>query len=202
MGDGVRGRAQTVLLTLVGIEVLVLVATGVYLWFSYRPTAVSSWNELYNLRPEVADAVRVRLVHRWASIALIPTGVGAGALVLAEPTRRKGVRDALRFAALALVPITTLYTGHLLAWDQLALNAVTVGTEVSGLRAVLGDDVRFVLIDGVEVDPGTVIAWFVVHVVLSALLVAALVSAVWSRRARRAPASSPETVEAPETTRI
>ena len=46
-----------------------------------------------------------------------------------------------------LLTLTLLlsFTGYLLPWDQLALRAVTVGTDLRGYRWLVGDEVRFVL---------------------------------------------------------
>ena len=38
------------------------------------------------------------------------------------------------------------FTGYLLPWDQLALWAVTVGTNMAGYTPVFGEEVRFVLL--------------------------------------------------------
>ena len=43
------------------------------------------------------------------------------------------------------------FTGYLLPWDQLALWAVTVGTNMMGYTPVFGSQVRFVLLGGVEI---------------------------------------------------
>ena len=52
-----------------------------------------------------------------------------------------------------LLTLTLLlsFTGYLLPWDQLALWAVTVGTNMMGYTPVFGSQVRFVLLGGVEI---------------------------------------------------
>ena len=50
------------------------------------------------------------------------------------------------------------FTGYLLPWDQLALWAVTVGTNMMGYTPVFGDQVRFVLLGGVEIGTDTLLA--------------------------------------------
>ena len=53
-----------------------------------------------------------------------------------------------------LLTLTLLlsFTGYLLPRDQLALWAVTVGTNMIGYTPVFGRDVRFVLLGGAEID--------------------------------------------------
>src|SRR5918996_1313471 len=51
-------------------------------------------------------------------------------------------------------------------WDQLALWAVTVGTNMMGYTPVFGDQVRFVLLGGAEIGTDTLLRWYVLHVLL------------------------------------
>jgi quinol-cytochrome oxidoreductase complex cytochrome b subunit len=80
-----------------------------------------------------------------------------------------------------------------LPWDQLALRAVTVGTNYQGLwRASLDHGVQFVLIGGVEIGQPTLRTWFLVHVfAVPCLAVLGAVAAVHrSHRAEAQRASS------------
>ena len=56
------------------------------------------------------------------------------------------------------------FTGYLLPWDQLALWAVTVGTNMMGYTPVFGTQVRFVLLGGVEIGSDTLLRWYTLHV--------------------------------------
>ena len=74
-----------------------------------------------------------------------------------------------------MLAVVAVLTGFALPWDQLALKAVTVGTNLRGYRWVFGDDVRFVLIGGAEASVSNVRAVLIVHViVVPALLAIAL----------------------------
>ncbi|QYG95250.1 hypothetical protein HC251_24340 [Iamia sp. SCSIO 61187] len=80
-------------------------------------------------------------------------------------------------------------TGPMVAWDQLGLRRVMVGDDVDGWWAAgFSDEVRFVLVDGVEVSPETYSVTLVAHVVApAAALVAVLVTGVVVARTRRRP---------------
>ena len=67
-----------------------------------------------------------------------------------------------------LLTLTLLlsFTGYLLPWDQLALWAVTVGTNMMGYTPVFGSQVRFVLLGGVEIGSATLLRWYVLHVIM------------------------------------
>jgi quinol-cytochrome oxidoreductase complex cytochrome b subunit len=127
---------------------LVLAGTGLGLWFNYRPTA-----------PTVG-VPRLRTIHRAASFLLVLDAVAFLVLVVVDSRRRwpRGVWAVVTVLALA-------YTGSLLPWDQLALRAVTVGTDIRGMSATWDRGVRFILIGGVEVSPSTFRRWAIAHVV-------------------------------------
>src|SRR5438270_842933 len=67
---------------------------------------------------------------------------------------------------LLLLTLLLSFTGYLLPWDQLALWAVTVGTNMMGYTPVFGSQVKFVLLGGVEIGPSTLLRWYVLHVLL------------------------------------
>ena len=72
------------------------------------------------------------------------------------------------------------FTGFLLRWDQLALWAVTVGTNnVRGAwYAAFSGEVRFILAGGVEITQGTYRLWFLAHVAMLAAALAAALAAL------------------------
>ncbi len=47
-----------------------------------------------------------------------------------------------------MITLLLSFTGYLLPWDQLAIWAVTVGTNMMGYTPVFGRQVKFVLIGG------------------------------------------------------
>jgi quinol-cytochrome oxidoreductase complex cytochrome b subunit len=63
------------------------------------------------------------------------------------------------------------FTGYLLPWDQLALWAVTVGTNMAGSIPFIGEKVRYILLGGPSVDQATLIRFFVLHVVVLPLVI-------------------------------
>jgi quinol-cytochrome oxidoreductase complex cytochrome b subunit len=65
---------------------------------------------------------------------------------------------------LLLLTLLLSFSGYLLPWDQLALWAVTVGTNMAGFVPVIGDQVKFALLAGVEVSAATLLRFYVLHV--------------------------------------
>jgi len=75
------------------------------------------------------------------------------------------------------------FSGYLLPWDQLALWAVTVGTNMAGLVPVIGNQVKFALLAGVEVSAATLLRFYVPHVLaLPFILVIFLAVHFWRVR--------------------
>lgn len=190
-------RARTLALRVLAVQVLVLVVTGAYLWFAYRPSAAQAWGRLYGIDGGVTLAMRIRTVHRWTSHLTVLTTVAVGALVAAEAItarapRRPGWRAALGIPLLLVVLVASI-SGFLLPWDQLALKAVTVGSNMKGYGPIFGDQVRFVLIRGTEVSVATIQRWAIVHVLAGAATVSLLAMAF-----RRPRAEQPDPTSAPQ----
>ncbi len=180
-------RARRILLAAVVAMAAVLAVTGVWLTFTYRPDAAQAWTDLDSPAAGIGWA---QLIHQVAS-ALLVLLVIALLVVGVVATRRWRSTTALLVTTIALA-----YTGLLLPWDQLALWAVTVGRNYQGmLSAAFSDDVRFVLIRGVEISQGTLRLWFMVHAVALALIFFSLLvltarSAYWPLPASPAPPTS------------
>ena len=70
-----------------------------------------------------------------------------------------------------LLTLTLLlsFTGYLLPWDQLALWAVTVGTNMMGYTPVFGSSVKYVLLGSKEIGNDTLLRWYVLHVLATAV---------------------------------
>ena len=144
--------------------VLALIASGAWLWFRYTPR--SNW---------------ISETHRVSAWALV---VVAGVAVIVAIVDR--VHDVARavVASVALLGtvVAAALTGSLVAWDQLALWAVTGGApgDLTGVRAASGDRVKFVIAGGRELSPSTYRDWSYAHLALAGLAVTALVL-VWLR---------------------
>jgi quinol-cytochrome oxidoreductase complex cytochrome b subunit len=174
----------------------VLVLTGVWLWFRYEPDAGWFRDEAGDPAPPIAPA-SAGVPWPQALHAVVGGTVGIVVLlaVLAAWAARREARDrpvglAATVAALGLA-FGAAYSGYLIAWEQLALWSVAVDREVRGMGVLWDPDVRFVIVGGTEISPGTVQAWAVAHVVLGLAVTAAVVLVL--RHARRSePAVAPD----------
>jgi quinol-cytochrome oxidoreductase complex cytochrome b subunit len=174
-------RARSVLLTILGIEIAVLVVTGIALWFAYRPSASQAWGDLATeaYSWEIRIAHGLRLAHRLASGFAVPTALGVGIVVaFSRQAHVRRWRATALGAGIAGTTLAASFTGFLLPWDQLALWSVTVGTYVGGYGILFDSTVRFAIVGGVEVSPDTIILWLLIHsLVLGPALVGLVVLA-------------------------
>lgn len=171
--------ATRIAVWVVGALFVVLLGTGIALAFRYRPDVS------YANAPGVGHAslFTARHVHRLASLLFVPAvgalAISSGGLFLVRRTRPA---IALTVGAAVVVPVAAI-TGLMLPWDQLALRAVTVGTNLQGYGPILsGDRVKFVLIGNHELGTADFSRWFWLHsaavpVVFAAIVIALVLAA-------------------------
>ena len=130
---------------------ILLTVTGIFLMFFYRPTAAAAWDDIYTLQNSVTFGLLVRNMHRWAAHLMVLSVFLHGPRLL--PRCVQAAREFNWVIGVNLLQFTLLlsFTGYLLPWDQLALWAVTVGTNMMGYTPVFGEQVRFVLLGGMEI---------------------------------------------------
>jgi len=146
---------------------ILLTVTGIFLMFFYRPTAAQAWDDIQTLQTAVGFGLLVRNMHRWAAHLMVLTVFLHMARVFYHGAY-KPPREFNWVIGVMLLQFTLLlsFTGYLLPWDQLALWAVTVGTNMMGFTPVFGEQVRFVLLGGVEIGTDTLLRWYTLHVLM------------------------------------
>ncbi|MCP5026802.1 MAG: hypothetical protein GY929_11020 [Actinomycetia bacterium] len=179
-GEG-AGTDEPVARLLTGVllaELGLLAVTGIFLVFFYRPTAAAAWDDLYALDTSNSFGLAVRTLHRLLSWLTLLTTASLGVALVAGRPREPG-RWALG-PTLMVATVSATFTGFLLPWDQLALWAVTPGSNMMGFMPVIyGDQVRFVLINGAEVSQEEIRRAFYVHIAIG---IATLGAVVWLAR--------------------
>lgn len=162
---------------------LVEIVTGMLLMFYYRPTVEYAYFDIQGLRAHVPLGL-LRELHRWGAHAMIIT-TWLHMLRVFLTGSYKSPREFNWGVGVVLLVLTMLmsYTGYLLPWDQLALWAVTVGSnmarampgvgaegplssflQIGGVPLVhAGDDARFGLLAGTFVGPNALFRFYVLH---------------------------------------
>jgi quinol-cytochrome oxidoreductase complex cytochrome b subunit len=154
-----------------------LTVTGVMLMFYYVPSVDRAYTDIQALETNVRFGMLLRNLHRWMAHGMVLT-------VLLHMMRvfymgaYKPPREFNWVVGVILLVLTLLlsFTGYLLPWDQLALWAITVGTNIGGASPVLGGEVRLILIGGFEVGDAALIRFYTLHVIALPLLAAIFMS--------------------------
>jgi quinol-cytochrome oxidoreductase complex cytochrome b subunit len=117
---------------------LVETVTGVLLMFYYRPTLEHVYEDMQNLRSVVSLGI-LREIHRWGAHAMVIT-VWLHMYRVFLTGSYKPPREFNWVVGVILLLLTLLlsFTGYLLPWDQLAIWAITVGSNMARATPILG----------------------------------------------------------------
>ena len=154
---------------------LALTVTGVYLMFFYVPSVTRAFQDIQTIENSVAFGSLIRNMHRWAAHLMVLTVFLHMIRVFYhgayKPPREFNwaIGSLLLFMTLALS-----FTGYLLPWDQIAFWAITVGTQMATYAPLVDTESAFVLLGGIEVGQGTLIRFYVLHVIALPLIAAIL----------------------------
>ena len=170
---------------------IVLTITGVILMFYYRPTEAYAFNDMKALMNDVSFGPLIRNMHRWAAHAMVITVM----LHMFRVFLTGSYKPPRQFnwgigVILLLLTFLLSFTGYLLPWDQLAIWAVTVGTNMArsvplqgsegpfsnylGLRP--DNDIRFILLGGTQVGEPTLLRFYVGHCIFLPFIAATLMA--------------------------
>jgi quinol-cytochrome oxidoreductase complex cytochrome b subunit len=175
---------------------IVLVISGVMLMFYYRPTAEYAYYDVLSMK-DVMPLGIIREIHRWSAHAMVIT-VWLHMFRVFMTGSYKPPREFNWVIGVLLLVLTLFlsFTGYLLPWDQLAMWAITVGTNMAGSTPFLGhngpgtgflkingvplvtsgSDIRFALLGGHFVSAATLLRFYVLHCVAIPLIAAVLMA--------------------------
>jgi quinol-cytochrome oxidoreductase complex cytochrome b subunit len=154
---------------------LALTVTGVYLMFFYVPSITRAFQDIQVIENSVAFGSLVRNMHRWAAHLMVLT-VFLHMIRVFYHGAYKPPRE-FNWAIGSILLFCTLwlsFTGYLLPWDQIAFWAITVGTQMATYAPLIPSESAFVLLGGIEVGQGTLIRFYVMHVIAFPLITAIL----------------------------
>ena len=156
---------------------IVLTITGIFLMFYYRPTDPQAWLDVRDLHTSVNLGLLIRNMHRWGAHLMVFTVFLHMARVFYTGAY-KPPREFNWLIGVILLFLTGAlsFTGYLLPWDQLALWAVTVGTNIAGYSPIIRKNFAFVLLGGVEITGTTLLRWYVLHVLALPFIIIILMS--------------------------
>ena len=202
---GVRMRFTWCMGGLTFLMFLMTVITGIYLMFYYRPVAEYAYADMKYLEFDMPFGMLMRNMHRWAAHAMV-VFVWLHMFRVFLTGSYKPPREFNWIVGVLLLVLTLLlsFTGYLLPWDQLAIWAITVGSNMARATPFagyegpgsallkLGDisfvnnqsDARFALLGGRFVGEAALLRFYVLHCV-GLPLVAGFLMAIHFWRIRR-----------------
>src|SRR6058998_2996637 len=180
------------------------VVSGVLLMFYYRPVIEYAYQDIQDLRAHVTLGP-LREIHRWGAHAMI-IAIWLHMMRVFMTGSYKPPREFNWMVGVILLVLTLLlsFTGYLLPWDQLAIWAITVGSNMASATPLMGiqgpgtgllkigdiqlvtstNDARFGLLGGRFVGAGALLRFYVLHCV-GIPLIAAFLMAVHFWRVRK-----------------
>jgi len=202
--SGIRVRYTWCMGGLTFFIFLVEAITGILLMFYYRPTLEYAYTDIIDLGEQVPLGI-MREIHRWGAHLMIIT-VWLHMLRVFMSGSYKPPREFNWAIGVILLLLTLMlsFTGYLLPWDQLAIWAITVGSNMARATPFLGhegpgaaflklgdiglvhagNDARFALLGGRFVGEGALLRFYVLHCLLIPF-VAAVLMAVHFWRVRK-----------------
>jgi quinol-cytochrome oxidoreductase complex cytochrome b subunit len=144
---------------------ILLTITGIFLMFYYTPSAEAAYSDVQALSTNIAFGSLVRTMHRWGAHLMVLSVFLHMSRVFYHGAY-KPPREFNWIVGVVLLLLTLLLSvsGYLWPWDQLALWAVTVGSNMASFVPVIGAQVKFGLLAGVEVTAATLLRFYVLHV--------------------------------------
>jgi quinol-cytochrome oxidoreductase complex cytochrome b subunit len=144
---------------------ILLTITGIFLMFYYTPSAETAYADVQALSTNVAFGSLMRNLHRWGAHLMVLSVFLHMSRVFYHGAY-KPPREFNWVVGVVLLLLTLLlsFSGYLLPWDQLALWAVTVGSNMASFGPAIGAQVKFGLLAGVEVTAATLLRFYVLHV--------------------------------------
>ncbi len=167
----------------------VLIVTGLLLMLYYRPTISLAYRDMLDFKYGVIPyGMFMRNLHRWGAHAML-IAVMFHMLRVFLSGAYKPPRQFNWVIGVFLLVITFLlsFTGYLLPWDQLAMWAITVGSNMASYTPFLGyqgpfslldqwHDAHFILLGGTVVGEAALIRFYVWHCVIFPVILAVLIS--------------------------
>lgn len=168
---------------------LITLVTGILLMFYYKPFTEVAYDSIKDIHFVVPTGRFIRNIHRWAANVMVVTVI----LHMARAFYTGAYRKPREFnwligMGLLVVTLGLSFTGYLLPWDQLAYWAITIGANIAQSPREITDAIgiteyfdpggfqRLLLLGSDTVGPEALIRFYLLHVMILPLVLAALVA--------------------------
>ena len=156
--------------TITAVLFFILCITGFVLMFLYVPSVERAYPSLKDIEFVASFGRFTRSLHRICAHLMVVAVFLHMMRVFLSAAYKNGLgakqnRPVNWIIGVVLLLLTLLlsFTGYLLPWDQLAYWAITVGTNIARAVPWIGEQIRFVLLGGNEIDQNTLLRFYVLH---------------------------------------
>ena len=144
---------------------IVQIVTGILLLLYYRPTAEAAFESVQFIMTKVKFGWLIRSLHSWSANLLMGTiFIHMFATFFLKSYRKPREATWITGVLLLLICIGFGFSGYLLPWNELALTATRVGTEITSLIPFIGKQLLIFLRGGDQVTGATLTRFFGIHV--------------------------------------
>ena len=168
---------------------LITLVTGVMLMFYYKPYPDAAYQSIKDIHFVVPTGRLIRNLHRWAAnVMVIAVLLHMARAFYTAAYRRPREYNWLIGIGLLVVTLGLSFTGYLLPWDQLAYWAITIGANIAQSPREITDALgvteyfdpgglqRLLLLGSDQVGEEALIRFYLLHVMLLPLALAALMA--------------------------
>jgi cytochrome b6 len=146
---------------------IIQVVTGILLLLYYRPTAEAAFESVQFIMTKVRFGWLIRSLHSWAANLLMGTlFIHMFATFFLKSYRKPREFTWISGVILFMLFLGFGFSGYLLPWNQLALTATKVGTEITSLVPFIGKYLMIFLRGGEQVTGATLTRFFGLHVAI------------------------------------
>ncbi len=168
---------------------LIALVTGVMLMFYYKPYPEAAYQSIKDIHYVVPTGRLIRNLHRWAAnVMVVAVILHMARTFYTAAYRRPREYNWLIGIGLLVVTLGLSFTGYLLPWDQLAYWAITIGANIAQSPREVTDALgitehfdpggllRLLLLGSDQVGAEALIRFYLLHVMLLPLVLAALMA--------------------------
>lgn len=151
--------------------------TGIILMIYYIPSVFQAYDTMLQIMGDVPLGYLMRNLHRLGGHFM----VGAVFLHMIRTYVTASYKAPRQFAwftgvVLLLFTLVLSFSGYLLPWDQLAYWAVTIGSSMADSAPLIGNAANLITRGAPDIGQGTLIRFYLLHVLLLPLLTIAIIS--------------------------
>jgi cytochrome b6 len=146
---------------------IIQVVTGILLLFYYKANEELAFESIKFLMSKVSFGWLIRSVHSWsANLMILAAFIHMFSVFFTKAYRKPRELTWLSGIGLLGMGLAFGFSGYLLPWNELALFATKVGTDIAGALPFIGEPILKLLRGGEQVTGATLSRFFGFHVAL------------------------------------